>query len=282
MKINWKDPKTLTLNAGIAVAVFVIISLALAYLTPFRDPITVSFKRLYPASFIGSRVVSVNDLEQAEIIGQSFGLTKAEARQKQIDNEKAFEVAKNIDLKIKSDAAANEKRFYTKGNEMEYKNLLNLKFNRSERIFYKYVITPQVVDAYLKMHYFSSVKNSSVAYARAKAVLERLDKGEKFEDLARMESDDKLSGQLGGDLGFYESGQIIPELEDQSSISTMGEVRKDVIITRLGYHVIYPIEYSSIEGKKMWHLKHILFTEDGFDKWLETQTKSIKVKNIGQ
>jgi hypothetical protein len=265
---------------GSAIVIAVIaLSLALAYLTPLRDPVTVFFKRIYPVALVESNIISVNDLEQAGLAGQKLGVGRQQAEDNFIDAEKSYALAKRLNLSINSYATADELRFYTKGNESEYNNLIKNVFG-SEHFFRKYVINPQVVDAQLRMKYYSDVKGASPAYKRAQAVIDRLAKGEKFEDLARSESDDKATGQIGGDLGFYESGQVLPELEDMISISPTGEFRRDIVISRLGYHVIYPVEYSTINGKKMWHAKHMLFVPEGYEQWLAQQTRGISVKYL--
>lgn len=254
-----------------------LISLALAYFTMFRDPVTVIFKRLYPHAFLGSRLISLNDVEEAGIVAAKFGLSEDDGQAKYFEYEKKLALARSMRLTAKADTAADELRFYTKGNESEYANILKNTYGNSERVFYKYLIYPQVTDSMLRIKYYQDTKLTSPAYKEALTALEQLKKGEKFEELAKTLSDDKISGALGGDLGFYESGQVLPELEDQISISALGDYRKDVVITRLGYHLVYPVEYSNIDGKKLWHAKHILFAEDGYDAWLQNQVSATKI-----
>jgi hypothetical protein len=276
MKLNTKHKAIINYTiAGILIAFS--LSLILSYFTKFRDPITVMFKRLYPAALIGDRVVSVNDFEQGTLIAQRFGIESSNARASVIENEKAYALAKDLRLDVTNDSMADEMRFYSKGNENEYQNLLNSVYG-SEHWFYKYAITPRVVDAALRMKYYNDIKNSSPEYKKALAALDRISKGENFEDIAKSESQDKITGQIGGDLGFYEPGQLLPELEEQVSISAVGETRKDVIVTRLGYHLIYPVEYSTIDGKKMWHLKHILYVPTGYDQWYQPQINQVKAR----
>lgn len=274
MKLSHK--KVIVYTISTIVGVF-LLSVGLAYFTLMRDPVTVLFKRLYPQAFIGSRLISLNDVEEAGIVASKFGLTEQEGQKVYFDYEKKIALAKNLKLTVKADAAADEERFYTKGNEGEYDKLLKSTYGNSERIFYKYLVYPQVTDAQLRIKYNNEVKSTSNAYKKAQTVLERLKKGEKFEELAKTESDDMTSGALGGDLGYYESGQLLPELEDQVSISALDEVRKDILVSRLGYHIVYPVEHSNIDGKKLWHVKHMLFVPDGFDAWLEQKLAPINI-----
>lgn len=276
------DNKKIITYGLLAIIVILAISLIISYSTNWRDPITVSFKRLYPAAFIGGRIISINDIEQAMDIGEKIGVTRQEAKDKFIKDEKAYALAKRIKLGIARDASADESRFYTKGNETQYKNTIDTYYKGSSNLFDKYVITPQVVDAALRIKYNNDIKDKSEAYGRAKDILEFIKKGENFDELAFSHSDDGLTRRLGGDLGFYESGQIIPELEDQVSVSALGEIRQEILTTRLGYHIIYPLEYATVEGKKLWHIKHILFVPEGYDQWLEDQLKNVKINYIKQ
>jgi hypothetical protein len=158
--------------------------------------------------------------------------------------------------------------------------LLDKHYGGSQREFYKFVVIPQAADAQLRIKYHNDINDTSPAYKKAQDVLERLSKGEKFEDLAKTESADQATAQLGGDLGFYETGQLLPELEDQVSVSATGEYRKDIITSRLGYHLVYPVEYSNTGGKKLWHVKHMLFVPEGYDQWLDTQLEKISVRKF--
>ena len=257
-----------------------LLSLVLTYLLPFHDPISITFKRIYPGAIIGSKLLSVNDIDQAASVGENFGINKKQAIDKFYIEQKAEALVSKLNVRISNDATTDEFRFLTKGNESDYRNLLASNYGDSERIFNKHAVRPAVVDAHLRMKYYSSIVDTSPAYKEAQVLLERYSKGEKFEDLAKLESDDKISGQLGGDLGFYESGQLLPELEDQVSISALGEIRRDIIITRLGYHLVYPVEYSNVDGKKKWHVKHILLVPEGYDAWISTQLNNIKITKL--
>jgi peptidyl-prolyl cis-trans isomerase C len=71
----------------------------------------------------------------------------------------------------------------------------------------------------------------------AKKVLERLNKGEKFETLAKELSIDKGSARNGGDLGFFGRGQMVPEFEKAAAGMKVGEISGPVK-TQYGYHII--------------------------------------------
>ncbi|MDQ0861380.1 peptidylprolyl isomerase [Bacillus sp. V2I10] len=70
----------------------------------------------------------------------------------------------------------------------------------------------------------------------AKEIKARLDKGEKFEDLAKEASKDP-SGQNGGDLGWFGEGQMVPEFEKAAFALKEGQVSEPVK-SEFGYHII--------------------------------------------
>jgi peptidyl-prolyl cis-trans isomerase C len=80
--------------------------------------------------------------------------------------------------------------------------------------------------------------------ARAKAddLLVQLKGGGNFEELARKNSDCPSAPQ-GGDLGFFERGQMVPAFDAAAFALKPGEL-SEVIETQFGYHII------KLEGKK--------------------------------
>jgi peptidyl-prolyl cis-trans isomerase SurA len=87
---------------------------------------------------------------------------------------------------------------------------------------------------------FSEVVSEKDALTRIVSIKERLDNGEKFEDLARQYSDDG-SAKSGGDLSWVNPGDTVPEFEKTMNVLALGEI-SNIIKTQFGLHVIQVLE----------------------------------------
>lgn len=71
----------------------------------------------------------------------------------------------------------------------------------------------------------------------AQKIVERLQKGEKFEDLARTQSMDS-SAKQGGDLGWFGLDRMVPEFSAALTTLKPGEYTHTPVQTQYGWHVI--------------------------------------------
>lgn len=74
----------------------------------------------------------------------------------------------------------------------------------------------------------------------AKAVLERLNKGEKFANIAR-EVSLCPSGKRGGDLGTFTRGKMVKEFETAAFALEKGQI-SPIVKTKFGHHIIKRLE----------------------------------------
>lgn len=70
----------------------------------------------------------------------------------------------------------------------------------------------------------------------AKALLDDLARGAKFEDLAREYSVDATASR-GGDVGFFRAGQLVPDFERACLKLDIGQT-SGIVQTQFGYHII--------------------------------------------
>ena len=74
----------------------------------------------------------------------------------------------------------------------------------------------------------------------AKAILERLNKGEKFANIAK-EASLCPSGKNGGDLGTFGRGKMVKEFETAAFALSKGQTSGPVK-TKYGYHILKRLE----------------------------------------
>jgi len=105
---------------------------------------------------------------------------------------------------------------------------------------------PEVHARHILIRVEPSASDMEKAAARQKAqeALDRAKKGEPFEKIAAETSQDPGSASQGGDLGWFEQGQMVPAF-DAAAFSLKPGQLSDVIQTEYGYHVI------KVEGTRM-------------------------------
>lgn len=77
---------------------------------------------------------------------------------------------------------------------------------------------------------------------QAKTVMDRLGRGEPFEQVAKELSQDP-SKTRGGDIGFFSRGQLVPEFEEACVQLKVGQT-SGIVQSPLGYHVIRLIDHQ--------------------------------------
>jgi peptidyl-prolyl cis-trans isomerase C len=106
-------------------------------------------------------------------------------------------------------------------------------FKESERVRASHILisAPKTADA----------PTRAQARAKAEAILKDVKAGKDFATLAKQNSQDPGSAANGGDLGFFQQGQMVGPFNDVAFSLTPGSV-SDVVETDFGYHIIKVVE----------------------------------------
>lgn len=164
---------------------------------------------------------------------------------------------KGIDVKDKVEGQLKSEKEYL--GEEEFKKLLdslNINEERYKQMIEENLLVTQYIDqtkaeykieeSEIQKYYeknkdkFSKVKASHILVEtedEAKKVIERLNSGESFEELAKELSKDPGSAAQGGDLGFFPKGRMVPEFENFCFGANVGDVSEPVK-SDYGYHII--------------------------------------------
>ena len=100
----------------------------------------------------------------------------------------------------------------------------------------------------------------------ANSILDRLSKGESFEDLARAYSTDVTAGR-GGDIGYFKMGQLVPDFEKACMKMEVGQT-SGVVHTQFGYHII------RLTDKKEPDIKSLSEARDAIEAELKRKKRS--------
>lgn len=98
-------------------------------------------------------------------------------------------------------------------------------------------------------------KAEDEALKEAKEVITKLNNGEKFEDLAKKYSDDD-SKENGGELNYFNAGEMETEFEEASLKLKKGEYTKTPVKTKYGYHIILKVDQK--EKAKLDEVKDVI------------------------
>jgi foldase protein PrsA len=100
----------------------------------------------------------------------------------------------------------------------------------------------------------------------ANEIKKKLETGSKFEDLAKEYSTDTITAKKGGDLGWFGTGEMVPEFEEAAYALDVNEISEPVK-TQHGWHII------QVTDKKK---------KESFDKMKDELEYKLKVSKLDQ
>ncbi|MBE6157856.1 MAG: hypothetical protein E7160_03590 [Firmicutes bacterium] len=81
-------------------------------------------------------------------------------------------------------------------------------------------------------------KADSEAKKKAEDIIKKLNKGEKFEKLAKKYSEDDTTKNDGGDLGYFSNDDMVEEFTNAAKKLEKNKYTKEPVKTEYGYHII--------------------------------------------
>ena len=100
----------------------------------------------------------------------------------------------------------------------------------------------------------ADAKTDAAAKAKAEDLLKQIKAGGNFAALAGANSDDPGSKATGGELGFMQPGQTVPEF-DKALFSLQPGQTSDLIKTKFGYHIIQVEQHDKAHTKPVAEVK---------------------------
>lgn len=119
----------------------------------------------------------------------------------------------------------------------------------------------------------------------AKKLVKQIKDGGDFEELAKKHSTDEGSATMGGNLGFFPRGKMVPEFEEKAFSMKKGEVSAPVK-SDWGYHIIEVLDKKKAKKAKFEDHKDEVKDKVLDEKmqteyvtWLEEKRESYDIKN---
>ncbi|HDR7533427.1 TPA: peptidylprolyl isomerase PrsA [Bacillus cereus] len=165
--------------------------------------------------------------------------------------------------------------------EADFKNQIKFKLSMNK------AIKQSVTEKDVKDHYKPEIKASHILVSdenEAKEIKKKLDAGASFEELAKQESQDLLSKEKGGDLGYFNSGRMAPEFETAAYKLKIGQISNPVKSPN-GYHIIKLTDkkelkpYDEVKDSIRKNLEEERITDPIFGKkLLQSELKKANIK----
>lgn len=152
-----------------------------------------------------------------------------------------------VDMKTLSDAAL--KDGLDKTPEYE-KRMAIMRDNVLQQLYFKNSIVDKITDDDVKARYekeIAGLPKEQEVRARhilvktkkeAEDIIKSLDKGAKFDEVAKEKSSEKSAATTGGDVGYFSRGQMVKPFEDAAFALKVGEYTKTPVESPFGWHII--------------------------------------------
>lgn len=92
-------------------------------------------------------------------------------------------------------------------------------------------------------------EDEAVAQANAEDILAQVNAGEDFAALAKQHSADTFSGENGGDLDWFEKGNMDPSFDDAVFALTLENNLSSLVKTEFGFHIIKLTDLEAVSTK---------------------------------
>lgn len=200
------------------------------------------------------------DLLDTEILNKKYKETETEKEniKSQVDELKKSAKENNVTL-------TQVLSYYGFEDESSLKDYLRLSYRREQAVneYVEKTIKDKEIKSYYEKEVYGDIKVKHIlispnttsdmtteqkeaaekkAKKQAEDIIKKLDKGEKFEDLAKKYSDDSATAKKGGDLGWVATGDMVEEFDAAAFKLKKGKYTTSPVKTTYGYHIIYKVD----------------------------------------
>lgn len=289
-----KLKKLLAWLAGIATIVIILLCACWAWLSfgPMNSLKQKVFSVLpFPAAVVADRPISLKSYITRYQLAQTFSRNSG---QQQPDDLKTL-VFNRMIAETEIEALAKQHGVTATGPEIDQEfrwqqsqlqaqgqNLTQelAQYGINQQTYKTELVKTNVMAANLTTWFYSQRNLNPEAYATADQILSQFQAGAKFEDLAKTFSQDEQSKALGGDVGFVELDQILPEVQNTLKDTSLGQAQ--LAATRYGLEIIEVMspDGNGANGATRLHLRQIFLAGQDFKTWYDQETKNFKILKL--
>jgi foldase protein PrsA len=174
---------------------------------------------------------------------------------------------------------------YGYADEEDFKETMKLGMMQEKAAMKSIKVTEKEVKEYYD-NYKPEIKARHILVADEKTALEvkqKLDAGEKFEDVSNTYSTDEAAKAAGGDLGWFGPGAMDPAFEEAAYALKKDEISGPVK-SSFGYHIIQVTDkkekksYEEMKDQMEKELKSSKLTNEKINEIMQKEVKDAKVK----
>jgi parvulin-like peptidyl-prolyl isomerase len=246
----------------------------------------------YPAAMVNGDIVRLDKWEQDYISvkqaseKQGSQVVDSQIREDVLNNliyNKFLEqLADDYDIEITDEDIQNEldaiAAQLNEGEELDQE--VEKIFGWDMETFIANMIEPMVLRSKLANELPQNQNLLAGAEKQAQDLLDRINAGEDFAELAKEYSDDIASGLNGGDLGLVKRGIMVKPFEDAAFSLEVGQV-SNLVQTVYGYHILRVDEKVPADEEagtpEQVAVRHILIAPKSFDQLLQEHIDQAKV-----
>jgi len=219
------------------------------------------FLKVYHKNSKRDQVIDQRSLEEYIELYINFKLKVAEAKELGLDTTQAFKTELNGYRQQLAQP-------YLKDKEVNEQLLKEAYERKLQDIRASHIL--------IKVPFDAEPKDTLLAYRKISKLRTRILKGEKFDDVARLVSEDPSAKDNGGDLGYFTVFQMIYPFETAAYNTVVGKISKPVR-TRYGYHIILVDDKHEALGEiKVAHIMVITRKDINAE---EGKKKKVKIDN---
>lgn len=287
MKLKFKKTLVGLVIALAALLIFVLVSwlwLSVGTLTPAKEAI---YSRLpFPAAIVNGHPISIKTYIQryrlseaaAQKTGQPMGDLKTAVLTRLIQETELDILASQ--KSVAPNQAQLDREFLAE--QAQNPNLIATlaSYGLSQEDYKNQLLKSSVAATNLTVWFYGQRTLNVAAYQQADDILAKLNSGGKFGDLAKTYSQDQASKVLGGDEGFLDLGQILPEVQNAFLAAPLGQTK--IVATRFGVEIIRLVDKDNQgqNGQQRLHLQQIYLPGSDFNAWYLNETKNFKIIKI--